>query len=135
MRAKAITIATIAAIVATIAIVTTSKPAESLPIHIAQDVASMAATGASGEAGSFSVTCATTATSIAGMSGFNSVACFNPTSTSVFVGGAGVTAAGFCISTSSSNCGGNSFSADLNAGAASCIVASGTQVIHCMGLK
>jgi hypothetical protein len=133
MKAATATILAIAVVVAVALLA--SRDVESSPIYVAHDVTSAMTGLASGAAGSFDVTCGTTATAISGMSGFNDVACYTVSATSVFIGNSAVTASGFCVSTNASNCGSNGFSASMDAGAAFCRVASGTVTLSCMGLK
>jgi hypothetical protein len=102
-------------------------------------VAAMGVGGSLQTATSFTVSCGTSATTITGtgIDGYNSLYCQNMSSTSVFLGGSGVTTSNApCISTTSGTCAKPDFSWDVSRSAApSCIVASGTVTLKCIAGK
>lgn len=86
----------------------------------------------------FTVACATTETIIGStQDGYASIYCQNMSSTSVFLGGVGVTTANApCISTTAATCAKPDFSWDVTRSAApKCIVASGTVTLKCIAGK
>ncbi len=87
----------------------------------------------SGTVFSFPITCAATATKISNGTPYNTLRCYNASSTPVFLGGASTvtTASGYEISTAATAAD-KALSMDVT-NPAYCIVTAGTQAIRCIG--